>query len=98
VKKEVLLKALRRGKNGGMKTSKSFRLSSQALQALSYLSSETGANETAIIEIALAYYRRAYNSAKLEDIKQEFSHISTAMIERVSIADPSPKKKRKRSR
>ena len=81
-----------------MKTSKSFRLSSQALQALAYLSDETGTNETAIVEIALAYYRRAYNSAKLEKIQEEFSHISTAMIERVSIADPSPKKKRKRSR
>ena len=81
-----------------MKTSKSFRLSSQALQALVYLSSETGANETAIIEIALAHYRRAYNSAKLEEIKQSVGYIGTASVERVSIVDPSPKKKRKRAR
>jgi len=94
----VLLKALRRGKNVGMKTSKSFRLSSQALQALSYLSDETGTNETAIVEIALAYYRRAYNSAKLEDIKQSVGYIGSVSVEHVSIVDPSPKKKRKRSR
>lgn len=81
-----------------MKTSKSFRLSSQALQALSYLSDETGTNETAIIELALAYYRKAYNSAKLDEVKQVLGHIGTADIERVSIADPSPRKKRKRSR
>lgn len=81
-----------------MKTSKSFRLSSQALQALSYLSDETGTNETAIVEIALAHYRRAYNSSKLEEVQKEFSHIGTTMIEHVSIADPLPKKKRKRSR
>jgi ABC-type transport system involved in cytochrome c biogenesis ATPase subunit len=81
-----------------MKTSKSFRLSSQALQALAYLSSETGTNETAIVEIALSYYRKAYNAAKLEEVKEVISHIDNRLIERVSVVSLSPKKKRKRSR
>lgn len=82
-----------------MKNSKSFRLSVQALDALRYLSSETGANETAILEMSLAFYRKAYDAAKLADISSLVGRdVSRSVIEHVSIVDASSKKKRKRSR
>jgi hypothetical protein len=80
-----------------MKTAKTFRLSEQALQAIEYLSNETGTNDTAILEMALAYYRQAYNSAKLVDFeKLAGGSLSRHVIENVRIADPVHKKKRKR--
>ncbi len=79
-----------------MKNSKSFRLSEQALSALHYLAEETGTNETAIVEIALAHYRQAYNSAKLEEVKKVLPSVPASMIEHVRVADPVYKKKRKR--
>ena len=81
-----------------MKTSKSFRLSVQALSSLQYLADETGANETAILEIALAHYRQAYNSAKLADISEVTGRkFPSSIVERVKIVDSVvSKKKRKR--
>ena len=80
-----------------MKNSKSFRLSVQALSALHYLAEETGANETAIVEIALSHYRKAYNGAKLEKIKEVVGQdVPLAIVEQVAISFPSGKKKRKR--
>jgi predicted DNA-binding protein len=85
-----------------MKTSKSFRLSVQALQALSYLSDETGTNETAIIEIALAHYRQAYNNAKMAEIAKVTDVVlSRHMVDKLRLVDPAQgqslaKKKRKR--
>jgi len=39
-----------------MKTAKTFRLSAQAVERLQYLNAQTGANETAIVELALALF------------------------------------------
>jgi hypothetical protein len=77
-----------------MKISKSFRLSVQALEALSYLSGETGTNETAILEIALAHYRRAYNSSKLIPSQDNLGQVNSVQV--VSVGQVTPKKKRKR--
>lgn len=79
-----------------MKTAKTFRLSAQAVQNLRMLADETGANETAIIEIALALFGQAIrrSHAGLPD------GMSTTALDlggerRV---DPSVKPKKKRRR
>ena len=77
-----------------MKISKSFRLSVQALEALSYLSGETGANETAILEIALAHYRRAYNSSVLTQTQENLNQVNSEQV--FTVVQVKPKKKRKR--
>ena len=43
-----------------MKTSKSFRLSEQAISNLAFIVEKSGSNETAIIELALASFVVAY--------------------------------------
>jgi hypothetical protein len=53
-----------------MKNSKAFRLSEEAVKALAYLSEQTGTNETAIVEMALAFYRQAFDNAKVSDLAQ----------------------------
>lgn len=52
-----------------MKKSKAFRLSWKAVEALSDLVSDTGATETAIVEIALTHYRQAFKNARLEEVR-----------------------------
>ena len=52
-------KAIRHDKLGDMKTAKTFRLSEQAVKRLQTLKEQTGTNETAILEIALALFERS---------------------------------------
>jgi hypothetical protein len=42
------------------KSPKAFRLSGQAIEALKWLVAQTGANETAIVEMALVHFRKQY--------------------------------------
>jgi predicted transcriptional regulator len=79
-----------------MKTAKTFRLSAQAVQNLRMLAEETGANETAIIEIALALFG--------QDIRHSHAGMSDGMAtvaldlggERRIDPTIQPKKKRRR--
>lgn len=86
-----------------MKTSKAFRLSAQALEALGYLAEKTGTNETAIVEMALAHYRQAFDNSRMEELKKILPDQSIPqdrrkeLLERVSMELPIVnKKKRKR--
>lgn len=63
-----------------MKTAKSFRLSAQALERLQYLTNQTGANETAIIEIALTLFQ--------QDVKRSFYEPDNLAFE-MGVAVPS---------
>lgn len=51
------------------KTAKSFRLSPQALETLAHLVKLTGSNETAIVEISLAHFRKTFDHAPIEQPK-----------------------------
>jgi hypothetical protein len=51
------------------KTAKSFRLSPQALETLAHLVGLTGSNETAIVEISLAHFRKTFDHAPIEKPK-----------------------------
>lgn len=53
------------------KTAKSFRLSPQALETLAHLVKLTGSNETAIVEISLAHFRKTFDHAPIEQPKPE---------------------------
>jgi hypothetical protein len=80
-----------------MKTSKAFRLSQQALEALRYLSEQTGSNETAILEMSLAYYRRAFDNSKLEELKEiigKNADIGQALAKAVILSPNRKKRKR----
>jgi len=48
------------------KTAKSFRLSPQALETLAYLAGLTGSNETAIVEISLAHFRKTFEERQFQ--------------------------------
>ena len=73
---------------GGMsKSPKAFRLSKQAIEALRWLVSETGANETAIVEMALVRFRKTFE-------KSEHSVKDLGQIDQSSLI--AGKKKRKR--
>lgn len=80
-----------------MKTSKAFRLSEQAMEALRYLSEQTGTNETAILEMSLAHYRRAFDNSKLEELKEITGKTidNKQLLEKVAVNLPN-RKKRKR--
>lgn len=79
-----------------MKIAKAFRFSDQAVEALHYLSEQTGTNETAILEMSLVHYRRAFDNSKLEELKE----ITGKTIENRQIANvvSLDRKKRKRSK
>jgi hypothetical protein len=67
-----------------MKTAKTFRLSSQAIEGLKRLTEKTGANETAIVEIALTLFSRQV--------------INSLQDDRDLTQSPKPKKPRNRHR
>ena len=86
-----MLKALRRDKLRSMtKSSKSFRLSEQAISSLQWIASETGANETAIIELSLAFFISKIRGDIVNKIEAE----TTSKIQVISA--PVSHKKRKR--
>jgi hypothetical protein len=74
-----------------MKTSKAFRLSIQAVSTLRTLKEYTGTNETAIVEQALAFYERAYRTARLGDVVA-----SPLGATRSKVETEKPHKRRKR--
>ena len=86
-----MLKALRCDKLLNMaKSSKSFRLSQQAISSLEWITSETGANETAIIELSLAFFVSKIRGDIVDKIQAE----TVGKIQQIS--KPVPYKKRKR--
>jgi hypothetical protein len=72
------------------KSSKSFRLSEQAISSLQWVASETGANETAIIELSLAFFVSKIRGDIVNKIQAETAN----KIQQ--IPSPVPYKKRKR--
>lgn len=48
------------------KSPKAFRLSEQALESLNWLVAQTGTNETAIVEMSLAFLKHSLEVKKLE--------------------------------
>jgi predicted DNA-binding protein len=79
-----------------MKTSKAFRLSAQAVQRLQNLSDETGANETAIVEIALALFDQAIRQS-LAKMPDGMSATALELGGVVRTDQPKVKKKRRRN-
>ena len=81
------------------KSPKAFRLSEQALESLSWLVSETGTNETAIVEMSLAFLKRSLQNQKAEPIPLSIGDLVsdlpvTSVIS--SVLPVSGKRKRKR--
>jgi ABC-type uncharacterized transport system YnjBCD substrate-binding protein len=68
------------------KSPKSFRLSDRAIENLHFMVASTGANETALVEMALALLRHSFDIKKLEAKVSNTPALQT----------PGQKKKRKR--
>ena len=74
-----------------MKVRKAFRLSPQAIQHLDQLRERTGASETALVEMALAYLHRALFEVRPAPEPNLASSRTTA-----SQSGRNPKKRRKK--
>ena len=68
-----------------MKTAKTFRLSPQAIEALNSIHQRTGANETAILELALILFQR--------EIERSFSRGEDGRIGREETRPPAAEAK-----
>ena len=69
------------------KSPKAFRLSEQALESLRWLVAETGTNETAIVEMSLAFLKRELSRSEPKPV------VAGAVVEPVKVG-----KKRRRRR
>ena len=66
------------------KSPKAFRLSEQATESLAWLVAQTGTNETAIVEMSLAFLKHSLEVKKTEPLPK------------ATVQQPGAKKKRKR--
>ena len=84
------------------KTAKTFRLSEQAVERLKSLHKTTGANETAIIEIALAMFQKEMERRAITDTVEVNSLLEEAEADFTVMQDMEraiqPPKRRKRRR
>jgi len=69
------------------KSPKAFRLSEQATESLAWLVAQTGTNETAIVEMSLAFLKHSLEVKKLEP---------KPLLNSSAPQTPGTKKKRKR--
>jgi len=93
----VLLKAMQTVYDGAMsKISKSFRFSEQAISNLSKLAELTGSNETAIVELSLAYLVKLLTD-KASEKPEAFSRV-VAVNQEVENKDQNQKPDQARKR
>jgi hypothetical protein len=80
----------------GMKTSKSFRLSEQAQENLRQIFNLTGSNDTAIVEMSLAFFAKMLLSQKpATPPEPEFPRDEKLVSHRPNVVQPAqPKRKR----
>jgi hypothetical protein len=75
------------------KSPKAFRLSDQALESLRFLVSETGSNETAIVEMALAFLKKSLQGQEVERVPETVADLVSDLPEAKVI--PHKKKRRR---